>query len=459
MTTMNPFEAPDSVIPPAAGDIAAPLDFGRQLMVVSSMYVGYALFMVLRMIPTVAGTSITNDPTMGVSTGDWGRILAMGTVGAVIGKFIGGFAADRLGGRITFFVGLIISAVGVAGFAASTSVRMFQLTFFVALMAKSAGWPAMTKIIETSFRPQEYGRVWGTLATSSRVGTLMATFVLGGLLGVLAWQSMLYLAATSGVLIAFGFLFTLRFATRPQQSADNAATSVSGIGVDKDQNVDERHESHPLYGVGLAQAIGYFASSRQFWLLTGSLMGLTILWDFLLFVPLYLTQTLALTEAAASRTASAFPFGSLISVLLGGFVFDKLNRHSTSWLMGGLLSLASGCILVFLLMPHMSLTDSRLTQLSMVLLFLFGMCVSPCYYIPMSVFSIEFGGPHSGFLISLLDALAFGVTAVFYFYAGDVAEQSWNVFLIVLFLVAVSAILTTLLFMLGEARRLNPVEL
>ena len=29
----------------------------------------------------------------------------------------------------------------------------------------------------------------------------------------------------------------------------------------------------------------------------------------------------------------------------------------------------------------------------------------------------------------------------------------------VLFLVAVSAILTTLLFMLGEARRLNPVEL
>lgn len=448
MTTANPFEPSNSAIQPAPSDIAAPLEFGRRLVVVLSMYVGYAMFMVLRMIPTVAGTSITNDSTLGVSTGDWGRILAMGTVGAVVGKFIGGFAADRWGGRLTFFAGLIVSAIGVAGFAASTSVRMFQLTFFVALMAKSAGWPAMTKIIEASFRPQEYGRVWGTLATSSRVGTLAATFVLGGLLGVLAWPSMLYLAAASGVLIAFGFLFTLKFATRPQHPANDETATVA-------DKADDRHALHPLYGSSLAQAIGYFASSRQFWLLAGSLMGLTILWDFLLFVPLYLTQTLSLTEAAASKTASAFPFGSLLSVLAGGFVFDNLNRRSTAWLMGGLLSLAAGCILVFLLMPQMNLAGSRLTQLSMIVLFLFGMCVSPCYYIPMSVFSIEFGGPHSGFLISLLDALAFGVTALFYFYAGDIAEQSWILFLIVLLMVAVTSILTTLVFMLGEARRLR----
>ena len=69
---------------------------GQQVRVVASMYVGYAMFMVLRMVPTVAGTSITGDPSLGVDTGDWGRILAMGTVGAVLGKFVGGLAADRL---------------------------------------------------------------------------------------------------------------------------------------------------------------------------------------------------------------------------------------------------------------------------------------------------------------------------------------------------------------------------
>lgn len=107
----------------------------QQVRIVISMYLGYATFMLLRMIPTVASTSITTDPALGVSTGDWGRILAVGTVGAVIGKFIGGLAADKFGGRLTFFVGLVVTALGVAAFAASRTVVMFQTTFFIALLA------------------------------------------------------------------------------------------------------------------------------------------------------------------------------------------------------------------------------------------------------------------------------------------------------------------------------------
>ena len=43
----------------------------RRLMAIASMYVGYAMFMVLRMTPAVVGTSITSDPNLGVSTADW----------------------------------------------------------------------------------------------------------------------------------------------------------------------------------------------------------------------------------------------------------------------------------------------------------------------------------------------------------------------------------------------------
>ena len=71
----------------------------------------------------------------------------------------------------------------------------------------------------------------------------------------------------------------------------------------------------------------------------------------------------------------------------------------------------------------------------------------------MSVFSIEFGGPHSGFLVALLDAIAFGATACFYYFAGEVANSSWYSFLMVLFAVAVWSLTTTFLFMLGESRR------
>ena len=156
----------------------------HQLMVVVSMYTGYAMFMVLRMAPPVAGAAITSDPNLGIDIGDWGRILGMGTIGALLGKLIGGYAADKLGGRVTFTIGLLVTSIGVLAFAMSSAAWMFQAAFFLALMAKSSGWPAMTKIIETSFRPNEYGRVWGVLATSSRIGTLIATLLLGGLLAV-----------------------------------------------------------------------------------------------------------------------------------------------------------------------------------------------------------------------------------------------------------------------------------
>ncbi len=423
----------------------------RQVRVVLAMYVGYAMFMVLRMAPTVAGTSITDDASLGVDTGDWGRILAMGTVGAVLGKFIGGYAADRFGGRMTFTFGLLVSAVGVAAFAASSAVWMFQAAFFLALMAKSAGWPSMAKIIVHSFRPTEYGRVWGVLATSSRVGTLVATLCLGGLLSLLSWQFMLYVSAFAGVVIAIAFFVTTQI---------HQDVVVEEVAADDQTSLhsDPLSTTHPLYNTTLGVALLHFFSSKQFWLIVGSLMGLRIMWDFLLMVPLYLRDTLGLSVSRASMASSAFPFGSLFSVLAGGFVFDKLNRRSTAWLMGLLLAIASACILAFYLMPSFNLPEGATVYLSMSLLFVFGLCVSPCYYIPMSVFSIEFGGPHSGFLVSLLDALAFAATAAFYFFAGELADQSWGTFLMVLLAIALWSLVTTLLFMLGEARKLEHSE-
>ena len=116
--------------PHAAASLPSGPSTQQRIMAVASMYVGYAMFMVLRMIPTVAGTSITSDPAMGVSTADWTRILAMGTVGAVIGKFIGGLAADTLGGRATFAIGLVVTGyrcVCVFGFKQHASVSNLAL--------------------------------------------------------------------------------------------------------------------------------------------------------------------------------------------------------------------------------------------------------------------------------------------------------------------------------------------
>lgn len=412
----------------------------QQLVTVGTMYFGYAMFMVLRMVPTVASPAMLKDPALDIDLEVWGRILAIGTIGALVGKFVGGYAADRLGGKLTFTVGLLVSAVFIGFFAVSFEVWLFQLTYFFALMAKSVGWPSMAKIIGNWFQPDEYGRVWGVLSTSSRVGALAATLGLGALLVYMPWRAMLIIAAVVGVVTVVCFAFALK--ERPK----NLAIETSD---------DSNRPPHPLDGTTLPAALARFACSRQFWLITGSLMGLTILMDFLQFVPAYLQDTLALSAAQASMASAAFPFGSLISVLAGGYVFDKLSRYSTGWVMSVLLTLATGCIATLLLMPRFGMTPESLTSLALVLLFLFGLCVSPCYYIPMSVFSMEFGGPHSGFLIALLDAIAFGALAIFQFFGGAIAKTDWNLFLSVLLAISIWSLVTTFFFMWGESLRLK----
>ena len=181
-------------------------------------------------------------------------------------------------------------------------------------------------------------------------------------------------------------------------------------------------------------------------------MGLAILWDFLTFVPIYLKETLAISSANAVMASSAFPFGSFISVLVGGYVFDKLPREKMAFVMGGLLFVATLCIAAFYFMPTFELEKQTLVYLSLTLLFVFGLCVSPCYYLPMSVFSIEFGGPHSGFLIALLDALGFAAFAVFSYFGGTLAEASWEAFLLVLLAVSVWSLCTTFFFLRTDAR-------
>jgi sugar phosphate permease len=282
------------------------------------------------------------------------------------------------------------------------------------------------------------------------VGTLTATFVLGSLLAFMSWRGMLWIAAIAGCGVALVYGFAMR-------------DSPSGPIPDDSGEPDSGGEPapivvpvHPLDAVDLPHALPRIFGSLRFWLISGSLMGLTILWDFLLVVPMYMQDVLHLEEAQASRAASAFPLGSLISVLIGGYVFDRLDRKRMGWVMGGLLTIATGCLLLFAGLSGWGLSATTSMLISLALLFLFGLCVSPCYYIPCSVFAIDCGGRHSGVLIALLDAIGFAATAAFYYFCTGIAQHAgWNAFLFVLAGIGAWSVVATFFFMQREARHLR----
>lgn len=440
----------------SATTVAEPLGVGvgdvagfrrRQVVVIGTMYAGYAASMVLRMIPTVAGNAIRNDAALGIDLETWGQVLAAGTCGAMTGKFLCGWAADRFGGKRTFTVALCMASLFVGLFAMSSSLRMFQATFFIVLMAQAAGWPSMTKIIVNWASPKQYGRVWGILSTSSRVGTLTATFVLGSLLAWMSWRGMLWIAAAIGACVAVYYGVMMR--DRPEgpipEESDGAEAGAAVVVP-----------AHPFDELTLGEALPRIFMSLRFWLIAASLMGLTILWDFLLVVPMFLQDVLRLDQAEASRAASAIPLGSLISVLAGGYVFDRLERKRMGIVMAGLLAVAVGCTLLLAGLSDFGLSSRMAVGVSLGVLFLFGLCVSPCYYIPVSVFSIDFGGRHSGFLVAILDAIGFAATATFYVFATGVAKhQGWTAFLGVLAAVGAWSLVMTYFFMQREGRTIR----
>src|SRR5262249_43694542 len=195
MATTEAAAAEVGLSPAASGDSIARDRLRQQIITIASMYVGYALFMVLRMIPSVAEAAIRRDPSLGMDLEVWGRILAVGNCGAVIGKIICGYSADKFGGKRTFTIGLLLASLFVGLFGFASNIWLFGAAYFLALMAKSAGWPSMARIIINWFKPDQYGRVWGILSTSSRVGPLAATFGLASLLIWMSWRRMLWVLA------------------------------------------------------------------------------------------------------------------------------------------------------------------------------------------------------------------------------------------------------------------------
>jgi MFS family permease len=85
--------------------------------------------------------------------------------------------------------------------------------------------------------------------------------------------------------------------------------------------------------------------------------------------------------------------------------------------------------------------------------FIFGLAVSPAYYIPMSVFSIQFGRARSGVLIGLIDAFGYGATMVFAPLAGAVIrDQGWPAFLTLLVVISAIGLAFATAFLIGEHR-------
>lgn len=409
--------------------------FRWQALMVGSAYLGYAALMHAKQAPVLASPEMLKDPGLSFDASDYGSMIAWGAYGGVAGKLVNGMVADRLGGRRTFLLVVAVTALVVLGFLRATSAAAFTALYFLAMFAKAACWPSFANLISRWFVPRRHGSVWGILSTSARVGTLVAGLLLGSLLESQRWPFLFQVVA--GMLLVALVLCVVFLKERPRDvgllpAAELAALQAeAGEGgdpaLDEDPDTPDEDAPHALDGTTVPEALRAFFASKRVWLICLSIGCITVLVEFTNFHPLYMTGVLGLGADDAARATSAFPAGMFLATLVGGFTYDRLSPAGKRNALGGTLLVAFACALALLALPRVGLGEAGRFYAVVAVLGVFGAAVAPGYYLPMSVFSIRFGGPHCGVLIGLIDAFGYFATGLFSSAAGRILEDfGWD---------------------------------
>ncbi|PCJ50249.1 MAG: MFS transporter [Gammaproteobacteria bacterium] len=421
-----------------------------EFQIVLSMCLGYAMLMLCRTVVGIAGPAMVLDPDLALDTASFGAILGWGTAGNLTGKLTNGILADRIGGTKIFILAIGMAAITTISFGTLSGNTAFFTLYFITVFSKSAGWPSMANIISAWFTHAKHGRVWGFVATSSRISSVATTLLLSSLLFVMSWRGLFFVAGAIALVCAFILPKYLK----------NSWKESGALSEESEQTIDQLatwSDSHPLSGVNTAGAILIFIKSPRFWLISLGVASLAVLFEFQVFIPIYLSETFSLAPAQAGIASAAFPLGCLIAVFGSGFIYDKLSSKNVIFVFGGTLIIAILCLLSLWYLGSIEWNSQLELVLTIILIFIFGFAISPSYYIPMSVFSINFGGRHCGLLVGLIDAIAYFGAMIFDFIGGEVAnkEGGWQDFLLILIVTSILSAIIMVSFLTVDYTKSN----
>jgi sugar phosphate permease len=324
-----------------------------------------------------------------------GSIASFGVLAYAIGKFPSGSLADIFGGRRNFLFGMGGSILFTLLFAASGTVPIFTLAWMGNRLVQSLGWAGAVKITSRWFTFQRYGTVMGIISLSYLFGDAAARQFMGLLIaGGLGWRGVFLTAAAVLAVLLLACLVWLRESPsqigerEPSANPDNL---FGKTGAD-------------LKPAGLRELLRPLFSSGVFWLACALSLGTTILREtFNLWTPTYFTQSAGMSAAQAASTSALFPLFGGISVILCGWLSDRLGRGGRAALMLGGMLLAGFALLA---MASGVMHDSHTWPVVMVTLVAF-LIIGPYSFLGGAV-ALDFGGKHgSGTASGFIDGVGY----------------------------------------------------
>lgn len=290
-----------------------------QRVTVGSLVVGYAGYYICRSNFSVAAPLLREGfGEQGLDKEALGVIASWGVFFYAIGKILNGVLSDFVGGRRMFIFGMVGSVAATLWFGIGAGFATFIAAWCVNRLVQSMGWGALVKITSNWFSFGQYGTVMGILSLSFLFGDALARFFLGGLMTAgVGWRGIFFTAALSLSTIAVLNHLLLRASPRdvglaPPPSNPNDLYGAGG----------ERERPGSLTALLLP-----FLKSPAFWLVALLSLGLTLIREaFTFWTPTYLAETAGLAAGEAAQYSLLFSLCGGFSVLLFGWVADRVGR-------------------------------------------------------------------------------------------------------------------------------------
>lgn len=340
--------------------------------------VGYAGYYLCRSHFSVAKPLILDEfKTSGITKETLGSVAAVGTACYAAGKFLFGSAADVLGGRRMFLLGMAGAVIFslLFGFGGPP---LFMLAWAGNRAIQASGWVGMIKLTSRWFGRNVYGRVMGFISLSYLFGDFVSRLFLSDLIahGV-GWRGVF---AISAAVLAVIFVPTALL-LRERPSDRNL------MGPESEVAQADAPSGRPR----LSSLLRPLLSNPTFLVVCVLSFGFTFMREtFNDWTPTYLHEAAGLTTEAAGRASSLFPLFGGLSVLAVGFLHDRLGKVGAARMIS--IGLALGAIgLAYLAYGNASSQPAITVGLVAVI----GFALIGPYSLLAGAISLDFGGTKS----------------------------------------------------------------
>jgi sugar phosphate permease len=354
-----------------------------QLRTILLLFGGYAACYYCRVDLSVATPLLVEElGRRGVSHGEAliriGTMSSLGIAAYALGKLFLTGLGDYWGGRRNFLIGVGGAAAFTLLFALGGSVPVFTLAWVGNRLTQSVGWAGLIKVSSKWFDYSSYGSIIGILSVSYLVGDALARQQMGMLIEHgYGWRVLFLFAAIVAGAMLLASLLWLR-ESRAQEGYPEARPNPLNLFAASD--------SRPASVGALLLPL---LRSRAFLLVCLLSFACTIIREtFNTWTPMYLRDYLGYSISHAAALSAIFPGVGAVSVLVAGWLSDRLGLNGRAVLLFlGLLATAAALLLLIAVRAGAAESLLPLVAIGVVAFCLLG----PYSYLG-GAFALDFGG-------------------------------------------------------------------